>query len=154
MLFRSNAATMELWKQNKVNPMAGCLPLLIQMPVLWAMFQLLRTPPPLAEQSFFLLNIDMRLALKATIDGVTAWQTHPGYWILVLLSGATTWFQQKLMMTDKSQQMMMIMMPLMLLYFSITFQSGLVLYWVINNLLSVGQHLLINRRPMKGAVSE
>ncbi|HHX73675.1 MAG TPA: YidC/Oxa1 family membrane protein insertase [Firmicutes bacterium] len=149
-----NAATLELWKKHKINPAAGCLPLLIQLPILWAVFQLLKSPPELAEQSFFLLGVDMRLALKTTIDGVTQWQPHPGYWILILLSGATTWIQQKIMMTDKSQQAMMIAMPLILLYLSISFQAGLVLYWVVNNLLSIGQHMLINRRPLKGAVSE
>ncbi|NLM45748.1 MAG: YidC/Oxa1 family membrane protein insertase [Firmicutes bacterium] len=149
-----NAATLELWKKHNINPAAGCLPLLIQLPILWAVFQLLKSPPPLAEQSFFLLGVDMRLALKTTVDGITQWQSHPGYWILVLLSGATTFLQQKLTMTDKSQQAMLITMPLILLYLSISFQAGLVLYWVVNNLLSIGQQMLINRRPVKGAVSE
>jgi len=143
-----NAATLELWKKHNINPAAGCLPLLIQLPILWAVFQLLKSPPPLAEESFFLLGVDMRLALE------TAWKSHPGYWILVLLSGVTTFIQQKLVTTDKSQQSMMIMMPLLFLYFSVKFQAGLVLYWVVNNLLSIGQQMLINRRPAKGAVSE
>ena len=98
-----NAETMELWKKHKVNPASGCLPLLIQMPVLWAMFQVLRHPPTgIAEQSFMLLGIDTRIALLSTIEGVTVWQQHPGYWLLVLLSGATTYFQQKLMIDRKS----------------------------------------------------
>lgn len=150
-----NAETMELWKRHKVNPAAGCLPLLIQMPILFAMFRLLQTPPAeIPEQAFLLLGMDMRLALVSTIEGVTVWQTHPGYYLMVLLSGATTYLQQKLMMTDKSQQALMIMMPLMLLYFSIRFPAGLVLYWAVSNLLSVGHHVLINKKPAKGAVSE
>ncbi|MCR3920955.1 MAG: YidC/Oxa1 family membrane protein insertase [Firmicutes bacterium] len=150
-----NAATMELWSKNKVNPVTGCLPLIIQMPILFAMFRMLQAPPVgIDPQSFFLIGVDMRVALQATVDAVTVWQQHPGYWLLVLLSGGTTYIQQKLTMTDGSQKPMMIMMPLMLLYFSLRFPAGLVLYWVINNLLSLGQHLLIHRKPAKGAVIE
>jgi len=72
----------------------------------------------------------------------------------VFLSAATTFLYQKIAMTDNSQRAMTFMMPLLLLYFSIKVQSGLVLYWVVSNLLSLAQHLIVNRRPMKGAVSE
>jgi len=144
-----NQATMELWQKHNINPLAGCLPLLIQLPILWAMFQVLRSPEGLTGSTIF-LGIDMLQALR-TAEGL---QTHPGYWILVIVSAVTTFLQQKVMMTDNSQKAMTFMMPILLLYFSINFQSGLVLYWVVSNLLSLGQHLLINRRPMKGAVSE
>lgn len=144
-----NQATMELWQKYNVNPLAGCLPLLIQLPILWAMFQVLRSPEGLTGSTLF-LGIDMLQALQ-TADG---WQTYPGYWILVFLSAATTFLYQKIAMTDNSQRAMTFMMPLLLLYFSIKVQSGLVLYWVVSNLLSLAQHLIVNRRPMKGAVSE
>jgi YidC/Oxa1 family membrane protein insertase len=148
-----NAETMELWKKHKVNPAAGCLPLLIQMPVLWAMFVVLKNPP--AEVSnFFIFGIDMRLSVNDLRTAGTALALSSfGYYLLVVLSGATTYLQQKLMMTDKSQQAMMIFMPLMLLYFSLQFPSGLVMYWVVNNLLSIGHHILISKRPAKGAVT-
>jgi YidC/Oxa1 family membrane protein insertase len=149
-----NAETMELWKKHKVNPAAGCLPLLIQMPVLWAMFVVLRDPPAQVS-NFFLLGIDMRISVNMLRAAGEAFAlANLGYYLLVVLSGATTYLQQKLMMTDKSQQAMMIFMPLMLLYFSLQFPSGLVLYWVINNVLSIGHHVLINKRPAKGAVTE
>lgn len=149
-----NQATMELWQKHKINPAAGCLPLLVQMPILFAMFRMLQSPPTIDPQQYFLLGIDMRVAIQATIDGATVWQQHPGYWVLVILSGLTTYMQQKLTMTDPSQKMMMTVMPLMLLYFSLRFPAGLVLYWVVNNLLSLAQHLLIHRQPAKGAVNE
>lgn len=148
-----NAETMELWKKHKVNPAAGCLPLIIQMPVLWAMFTVLRQPPE-AVQNFMLFGVDMRISvneLRAAGQALTG--TAFGYYLLVALSGATTYLQQKLMMTDKSQQAMMIFMPLMLLWFSLQFPAGLVLYWVVNNVLSIVHHMIINK-PAKGAVSE
>jgi YidC/Oxa1 family membrane protein insertase len=149
-----NAATMELWKEHKVNPFTGCLPLLVQMPVLFAMFQVLREPPPGVE-NFFLLGIDMRISVAMLREAGQAFDLSSfGYYLLVVLSGATTWFQQKLMMTDKSQQMMMILMPIMLLYFSLQFPAGLVLYWVFNNILSIVHHVLLNKKPAKGAVTE
>ena len=132
----------------------GCLPLLIQLPILWAMFRLLQSPPELAEHTFFLFGIDMRLALKATVDGVTVWQKNPGYWLLVIMSGATTFLQQYFMITDKSQRSMLIFMPIFFLYVKI-FPAGLVIYWVTNNLLSIGQHLPCQQKPksppVKGA---
>lgn len=149
-----NVATMELWKEHKINPAAGCLPLLLQIPILWAMFRMLQTPPNIDPQQYFLLTVDMREALLATVNGAAVWNSHPGYWILVFLSGVTTFLQQKLTMTDQSQRSMMIVMPFMLLYFSLRFPAGVVLYWVVNNMLSLGQHLLVHRAPTKGEVEK
>lgn len=148
-----NAETMELWKKHKVNPAASCLPLLIQMPVLWAMFQVLRDPSGVVD--FMFLGMDMTISIMdlRAIGALFAFSSI-GYFILVLLSGLTTFLQQKMMMSDKSQQAMMIMMPLMLLFFSLQFPAGLVMYWVVNNTLSIGQHMLINKKVTKGAVTE
>ncbi|MBT9172459.1 MAG: Membrane protein insertase MisCA [Syntrophomonadaceae bacterium] len=136
--------TMELWKRNKVNPLAGCLPLIIQMPILFAMFRVLEQPQRLYETiagfSPYFLMMDMTKA--------------DPYYILPVLSAATTYWQQKTIMTDKSQQAMLIIMPLMILVFSINFQAGLNLYWVVGNILSVGHHYVINRAPAKGATGE
>lgn len=135
---------MELWKRNKVNPLAGCLPLIIQMPILFAMFRVLEQPQRLYETiagfSPYFLMMDMTKA--------------DPYYILPVLSAATTYWQQKTIMTDKSQQAMLIIMPLMILVFSINFQAGLNLYWVVGNILSVGHHYVINRAPAKGATGE
>ncbi|MBT9174888.1 MAG: Membrane protein insertase YidC [candidate division WS2 bacterium] len=149
-----NAETMELWKKHKVNPAAGCLPLLIQMPILWAMFNVLREPPP-EVQNFILLGVDMRLSVNDLwAVGLAFSLAALGYYFLVALSGITTFIPQKMMMTDKSQQALLIFMPLMFLYFSLQFPAGLVLYWVVNNVLSIAHHVLINRQPAKGAVTE
>jgi YidC/Oxa1 family membrane protein insertase len=143
-----NQETMALWQKNKVNPAAGCLPLLIQFPFLIAIFRLLQDPELLQGiENVYFLGINMTVAMVQ--NGV--WQTNPGYYILVALSGLTTFYQQKIMMTDKSQQTMMIFMPLMLLFFSIRFPAGLVMYWVVNNILSAGHHILLSKMPAKGA---
>ncbi len=139
-----NQETMELWKKNKVNPLTGCLPLIIQFPILIAMFRVLEQPQRLHETivgfSPYFLMLDMT-------------QKDPTY-ILPVLSAVTTYWQQKVMMTDKTQQALLIAMPLMILIFSVNFQAGLVLYWVVSNILSVGHHYLLNRAPARGATGD
>lgn len=139
-----NQETMELWKRNKVNPLTGCLPLIIQFPILIAMFRVLEQPQRLYDTiagfSPYFLMLDMT-------------QKDPTY-ILPVLSAVTTYWQQKVMMTDKSQQALMIAMPLMILIFSVNFQAGLVLYWVVSNVLSVGHHYVLNRAPARGATGK
>lgn len=146
-----NQETMELWKKHKVNPAAGCLPLIIQMPILFAMFQLLKNiPTDIPDAQLMFLGAHMHFSvgmLKNAPPQVWA----ASHYLLVFLSGATTYVQQKMMTTDKSQAAMLIAMPLMLLYFSIQFPAGLVLYWVVNNILSIGHHYLLNKKPAKGA---
>jgi YidC/Oxa1 family membrane protein insertase len=139
-----NQETMDLWKKNKVNPLTGCLPLIIQFPILIAMFRVLEQPQRLHETiagfSPYFLMLDMT-------------QKDPTY-ILPVLSAVTTYWQQKVMMTDKTQQALLIAMPLMILIFSVNFQAGLVLYWVVGNILSVGHHYLLNRAPARGATGD
>ncbi|MCL5981482.1 MAG: YidC/Oxa1 family membrane protein insertase [Firmicutes bacterium] len=139
-----NEETMLLWKKNKVNPVSGCLPLILQFPILIAMFRVLEHPQRLYDTiagfSPYFLMLDMT-------------QQDPTY-ILPILSAVTTYWQQKVMMTDKSQQMLLVMMPIMILFFSVSFQAGLVLYWVVNNLLSVGHHLFLNRVSAKGVADK
>jgi YidC/Oxa1 family membrane protein insertase len=139
-----NQATMALWKEHKVNPAAGCLPLLVQFPILIAIFRLLQDP---ARLYLDIANFNPQfLLLNMTLPDPT--------YILPVLAGVTTWVQQKTMMTDKSQQMMMIAMPIMILVFSIRFPAGLVLYWVVGNLFSIGHHYLLNKPVAKGALKE
>jgi len=144
-----NKATMELWSKHKVNPVTGCLPLLIQLPILFAMFRVLQQPPAVV-QNFVWLGLDMRLSVAMLREtGALLSPASITYYLLVILSGATTFWQQKMMMTDQSQKAMLIMMPIMLTYFSLTFPAGLVFYWTLNNFLSIGHHILINKYPKK-----
>lgn len=141
---KMNEEMMNLWKKNKVNPFAGCLPLIIQFPVLIAMFQLLREPEVLYTEienfSPYFLSLDMTLP--------------DPLFILPLLAGITTFLQQKTMTTDPSQKGLLVAMPIMITVFSINFPAGLVVYWVVNNVLSVGQHFMMNKPVLKGALKE
>ncbi len=138
---KMNQALMELWKENKVNPAAGCVPLLIQFPVLIAMFQMLRDPVRVAaaipDFSPMFLGIDITLIVSELPMAVAAGA--------VIITGGTTFLQQYLTMsgTDKNMKMMLYIMPLMLAYFSYTFPAGLVLYWALNSILSVAHHYII-----------
>ncbi len=139
-----NQETMALWKEHKVNPAAGCLPLIVQFPILIAIFRLLASPERLYQD---IPNFSPQFLLLDMI------QPDPTF-ILPVLAGVTTWMQQKSMMTDGSQKMMMIAMPIMLFVFSIRFPAGLVLYWVVGNLISIGHHYLQNRPATKGVLKE
>ena len=116
----------ELYKEAGVNPLAGCLPLLIQMPILMGMFYALRGYAYSGTPSFLWL---------ASLS-----EPDPHY-ILPVLSALSTWFVQKQTSTETNQQMkiMMIVMPIFIGWISLNFASGLVLYWVTMNLVQIVQ---------------
>lgn len=115
-----------LYKDSGVNPLAGCLPLLVQMPILMGIFFAIRDYQYAHLPSFLWI---------ADLSG-----PDPLY-ILPILSAITTYVQQKQTSTDMNQQtkMMMNFMPLFIGYISITFPGGLVLYWVVSNLFQIAQ---------------
>ncbi|OWZ83475.1 YidC/Oxa1 family membrane protein insertase [Natranaerobius trueperi] len=129
-----NKKTMELWKEHKVNPAAGCLPLLVQMPVLLAMFRLLH------RYEEFLGDVD------TSFLWVDLSQPDP-IWLLPILAGATTFLQQKLTMRSQSNSSMMAIMPFMLIFISINLPAGLPLYFVVGNIFSLLAHLATKKRP-------
>jgi YidC/Oxa1 family membrane protein insertase len=148
---KQNKAVMEFMQQNKMNPMAGCLPLLVQLPILIGIFRLLSDADRFILPIFdtaglvfnpYLINIGniqfINLLLQPTDEaaGVV-------YWAFPIIAGATTYVYQKLTMADTSQKMMMYMMPAMITFFSFSFPAGLVIYWILNNLFSMGQHYLV-----------
>ena len=117
-----------LYKEAGVNPLAGCLPLVIQMPILMGMYYALYNftyPSPEAAQFLWLPSMS---------------QADPLY-ILPVLSAFTTFLQQKMTTTEMNQQMkvMMVVMPLFIGWISLTFPSGLVLYWVTMNVVQIAQ---------------
>jgi len=134
-----NKAIMELYKEYNVNPAAGCLPILVQMPILFALFKALRTFnfEPAAHAKFFWIG--------------NLGQPDPLY-ILPVLVAAATFVQSKITTpnTGKNNQtaMMLYFMPLFIGYISMKFPAGLALYWVVFNVLGAGQQYLINRQPL------
>jgi YidC/Oxa1 family membrane protein insertase len=132
-----NAETMELYKREGVNPfggVSGCLPLLMQMPILWAFYDVLTATVELRGAPFFGWIRDL---------------THPdAFWITPILMGATMFVQQKMTPTanvDPQQQRMMMFMPVIFTVMFVALPSGLVLYYFVNNLLGIGQQWLVNR---------
>ena len=126
-------AMRELYKREKVNPAAGCLPILIQMPFFLAFYWVL------------LESVEMRQAPFAL--WITDLSTKDPYFILPLIMGAAMFMQQKLnpAPTDPVQAKVMQIMPIMFTVFFAFFPSGLVLYWVTNTVLSIAQQWKINR---------
>lgn len=135
-----NKKTMELYKIHKVNPASGCLPILLQMPILFALFGVLRKTGAdggvVAEGSKFLW--------------LTLSNPDPIY-LLPLLNGVVSFFQQKIMSSSQGSsnpqmKMMTYMFPVMMIFISYKMPSGLQLYWFVSSLASVGQQYYIMSR--------
>lgn len=127
--------TMELYKTHNVNPLGGCLPMLIQLPFLWALFGVLRDP-----QQF---NIDMT---NATFLGMNLLDS--GYLVLAIISGGSTFIQQKLFSpggAESSQSSMLYVMPLILGMITYSLTAGIGLYWVASTLLGIAQQWVVSR---------
>ena len=127
-----NEEMMKLYKENGVNPAGGCLPLLLQIPVFFGLFSLLQAAIELRQSPWIFWIKD--LSIK-----------DPTY-VTPLLMGATQFITQKMTPTsaDPSQAKMMLIMPVVMTFFFMNFQSGLVLYWLTSNVLQIGQQYIMN----------
>ncbi|TDJ25143.1 MAG: membrane protein insertase YidC [Gammaproteobacteria bacterium] len=130
---------MSLYKKEKANPLGGCLPILVQMPVFIALYWVLFESVEL-RQAPFLLWIDDLSAMDP-------------FFVLPILMGASMFFQQTLNppMPDPMQARIMKMMPIMFTVLFLFFPAGLVLYWLVNNVLSMTQQWLITRQIERGS---
>ena len=130
---KQSQAMMELYKKEKINPMGGCLPVLIQMPVFIALYWVLMESVELRQAPFALWIKDL-----AVMDP---------YFVLPILMGASMFFMQKLNPPppDPMQAKIMQWLPVVFTFFFLWFPAGLVLYWVCNNLLSMTQQFVITR---------
>lgn len=133
-----NQAMMELYKKEKINPLGGCLPILVQIPVFIALYWMLLESVELRQAPFMLWIQDM--------------SSPDPYYILPLLMGITMFIQQKLNPAplDPVQAKVMMVLPVVFTVFFAFFPSGLVLYWVVNNTLSIAQQWVITRRVEAG----
>jgi len=132
---------MELYKREGVNPLGGCLPMLLQMPVFIALFQVLRTTIELRGAPFALWITD--LSQPDTIATIAGFPIH----ILPLLMGVGMLVQQRFSSKDPSQAMVGRLMPILFTVLFYNFASGLVLYWLVNTVLSVAQQYYIHKKP-------
>ncbi len=130
---KMNKELMNLYKEAGVNPFGGCLPMLLQMPVFVALFNVLSVTIDLKGAPFMLWISDLA--------------DKDPYYVLPIIMGATMIIQQMTQpkTMDPAQAKMMMFMPVMYTFFFLSFPSGLVLYWLVNNLLSIGQQYLINQ---------
>jgi YidC/Oxa1 family membrane protein insertase len=140
-----NKEVMNLYKTYKVNPLGGCLPMLLQIPVFFALYKVLLMCIELRHAPFMLWISDLsapdRLMLGFDIPYLG------GIPVLTLLMGASMFLQQKMTPTtaDPTQAKIMSFLPVMFTFMFLNFASGLVLYWFVNNLLAILQQYLINR---------
>jgi len=143
---KMNQEMMTLYKTYKVNPVGGCLPMLIQIPFFFALYQVLLAAIELRHAPFMLWINDLSAPDRLWI-GFDIPYLH-GIPILTLLMGASMFFQQKMTPTtaDPTQARIMQFLPIVFTVMFINFASGLVLYWLVNNLLSILQQYLINRQ--------
>ncbi|MEE4241635.1 MAG: membrane protein insertase YidC [Desulfopila sp.] len=146
-----NREVMNMYKTYKVNPLGGCLPMLLQIPVFFALYKVLLLCIELRHAPFMLWINDLSAPDRLWIGFEIPWLG--GLPVLTLLMGASMFIQQKLTPTtaDPMQARIMMMLPVVFTFMFINFASGLVLYWFINNLLSILQQQLINRGAAKKA---
>ncbi|MDQ3730740.1 MAG: membrane protein insertase YidC, partial [Pseudomonadota bacterium] len=131
---KMNQALMELYKTEKINPLGGCLPILVQIPVFIALYWMLLESVEMRQADFMLWINDL--------------SSRDPYFVLPILMGVTMFAQQRLnpAPVDPIQAKMMMALPFVFTVFFAFFPAGLVLYWFVNNLLSIAQQWVITNR--------
>ncbi|MGC8659206.1 MAG: membrane protein insertase YidC [Desulfomonilaceae bacterium] len=134
-----NKATMELFRDNKVNPLGSCWPMFLQIPVFIALYQALSYAIELRHAPFMCVP-----SIYFCIRDLSA---PDPYYVTPILMGGTMVLQQWMTPSagDPTQKKMMLLMPVVFTYMFLNFPSGLVLYWLVSNILSIGQQLITNR---------
>ncbi|MCP4583877.1 MAG: membrane protein insertase YidC [candidate division Zixibacteria bacterium] len=132
---KMNAETMKLYKEYGVNPFGSCLPLLVQMPIFWAMFSVLNNSIELRAAEFMFWITDLS-------------QKDP-YYVLVIIMAAAMFFQQKMTITDPKQKMMVYIMPVVFGFLFMNWPSGLVLYWAMFSIIGIVEQILVKNRMAK-----
>lgn len=129
-----NRAVMELYKTHKVNPMGGCLPMVVQIPVFFGLYRALMYSIELRHAPFMLWITDL--------------SAKDPYYVTPLIMGATMFIQQKMTPTnmDPVQAKMMLALPVVFTFMFLNFPSGLVIYWLVNNVLTIIQQTYINKK--------
>lgn len=129
-----NQETMAMYRTHKVNPFSGCLPMLIQIPIFFGLYKALLYSIELRHSPFFFWIQDL--------------SAKDPYYITPIIMGATQFIQQKMTPTmgDPMQAKIMLLMPVVFTFFFLNFPSGLVVYWLFNNIFSIGQQYYINKK--------
>ncbi len=149
---KMNQELMALYRTYKVNPMGGCLPMVLQIPVFFALYRMLYQAIELRHAPFFMWINDLSAPDRLFNFGFPIPFMEPPYGIpvLTIVMGATMLLQQKMSPPpgDPTQAKMMMLMPVVFTFIFINFSSGLVLYWLINNLLSISQQYYVQKKTL------
>lgn len=146
-----NQEIMKLYRAHNLNPMMGCLPMLVQMPVFIALWRLLYEKGLFGNATVFgipWMRLDGYPNLQTMLTGVAA--GHPERLFLLvfpILVGATMWFQQRLTITDPQQARMFVLMPIMMGYFATIYPIGVSVYMIVSTAVYVGEYLWVVGRP-------
>ena len=147
---KMNEEVMGLYKTYKVNPMGGCLPMVAQIPIFFALYRMLYEAIELRHAPFFWWINDLSAPDRLFRFDVSIPFMQPPYGIpvLTIIMGASMFIQQKMSppMGDATQAKMMMLMPLVFTVMFINFSSGLVLYWLVNNIISMAQQYYIQKK--------
>jgi YidC/Oxa1 family membrane protein insertase len=147
---RVNEETMALYRTYKINPLGGCLPMLVQIPVFFALYRMLYEAIELRHAPFFLWIDDLSAPDRLfRFDFTIPFMEPPfGIPVLTLVMGATMFLQQKMSpaVGDPTQAKVMMLMPVVFTVIFINFSSGLVLYWLVNNVVSISQQYYITKK--------
>jgi YidC/Oxa1 family membrane protein insertase len=150
---RQQTELMELYKKEKINPLAGCLPILLQIPIFYALYKTLLIAIEIRHQPLGLWIKDLSAPDPLTplnLFGLIPWDP-PAFiaiGVLPIILGVTMWAQFKLNPTpmDEVQQMVFKWMPWIFMFMMAPFAAGLQLYWIVNNIISIGQQWWLNRK--------
>lgn len=147
---KMNQELMALYRTYKVNPMGGCLPMVLQIPVFFALYRMLYQAIELRHAPFLLWINDLSAPDRLFHFGFSIPFMQPPYGIpvLTIIMGATMLLQQKMSPPpgDPTQAKMMMLMPVVFTFIFINFSSGLVLYWLVNNVLSISQQYYVQKK--------
>ena len=134
---KMNQELMRLYQEHKINPMGGCLPMLLQIPILFALYKVFYAAIELRHTPFHMVG-----------TWLPDLSEKDPYYITPILMGLSQFVMQKMSPTpgDEMQQKMMLIMPVFLTVLFVNFPSGLVLYWLVSNILSIFQQAYINRK--------
>ncbi|MBM3712303.1 MAG: YidC/Oxa1 family membrane protein insertase [Actinobacteria bacterium] len=157
--------TMEFYRKNNVNPLSGCLPLLLQLPVFFALFQALRYPSQIVTKilgnpfttAYLFGNIKNFVINIPNQNFNFLWMNlneREPYFILVILMVATMFLSTKMTTTDPKQTLITYLMPVVFGAISWSLPSGILIYWITTNVWSIGQQLVVNKLVKKESLKD
>jgi len=140
---------MKFYSENKVNPFGGCLPLILQLPIFFALFRVLLSNKELLNAT----SLGLQLGLKPSLALAHGVVVFIPYLILIILMAVTTYLPQKMMATDAQQQKMGLYMVPLMVFFAWSLPAGVLIYWVTTNIWTIAQQYITLRLAKTSEVS-